>query len=140
VTSAVDQEMTLLYGSLDLSNTTDKALDKCQTTIGKAATAYLNTISKVLQKCWDAKINGKHTGECFPAVGGDGKYQSGHRQGRGEDEELDSAGPAAAPTKLCDGTHDISPTTIGFPPSARASRSRTAATTVSGRSPTSTAS
>ena len=112
--AAVDQEMTLLYGSLDLSNTTDKALDKCQTTIGKAATAFQNTISKVLQKCWDAKINGKHSGDCFQPSAGDGKYANAITKAETK-MKSSICGACGGADKACDGTNDISPTTIGFP-------------------------
>jgi hypothetical protein len=113
--AAVDQEITLLYGSLDLPSTSDKTKNKCQVTIGKATTAFLNSSSKALQKCWDAKINGKFTtGDCFNPSAGDGKYAAAIEKASTK-MKTSICKACGGADKTCDGTGDIDPTTIGFP-------------------------
>ena len=82
--AASDQAMTLYYGDIALQ-TADKALNKCQVTIGKATSAFLNSKSKILQKCWDARLNGKHGLACDGVALGDGKVHGRDRQGRSQE-------------------------------------------------------
>jgi hypothetical protein len=72
--TAAEQAAELYYDELILPSTSDKALNKCQTTIGKATAAFFNSKTKALQKCWDAKLNGKHSNSCVPPAMGDEKY------------------------------------------------------------------
>jgi hypothetical protein len=68
--AAVDQAIGLYYGSLHPSDPkAEKALNKCQQTIGKAAATFLIAKSKALQKCWDTVTKGKAFGACPAAVG-----------------------------------------------------------------------
>ncbi len=111
--SASDQAMALYYDDIVLQ-TADKGLNKCQVTIGKATSAYLNSRSKILQKCWDARINGKHTGECFPLSAGDGKYQAA--LDKAEAKKVSSICKACGGAdKVCGGMDDLTPAAIGFP-------------------------
>ena len=65
----VDEAMSLYYDQLLATNpATQKALNKCQQTIGKETSAYLIAKSKALAKCWDGVLNGKITGPCPDAL------------------------------------------------------------------------
>jgi hypothetical protein len=112
--AAIDQEITLVYGSLDLPSVDNKELNKCQVTIGKASAAYLNTSSKVLQKCWDARINGKHAGDCFPPSAGDSKYAAAIAKAATK-MQTSICKACGGADKLCDGNGDLTPAQIGFP-------------------------
>jgi hypothetical protein len=60
---AADQAIDLYYGSLNPTDPkTQKALNKCQRTIGKAAVTFLTAQSKALRGCWDGVNKGKISG------------------------------------------------------------------------------
>lgn len=66
--AAVAQAIALSYGSLSLLpgkpiTKAEKALNKCQATIGKAAATFLLAKSKALRTCW-ATVNKNGTGSC----------------------------------------------------------------------------
>jgi hypothetical protein len=66
--AAVDQAIGLYYGTLNPTNAkskdkTEKALNKCQATIGKTAAGFLAAKSKALAKCWGA-VNKAGAGTC----------------------------------------------------------------------------
>lgn len=65
---AVDQLISFLYG---ITPSTENALLKCQRAIGKNVAKFFQTKSKAMQKCWDARIKGKHSNPCPDP--GDGK-------------------------------------------------------------------
>jgi len=44
--------------------TGDKVLNKCQSTISAEASKFLQAKSKILQKCWDSRLSGKHNDSC----------------------------------------------------------------------------
>jgi hypothetical protein len=63
--AAVDEAIDLYYDDLEPSDpVTQEALNKCQQAIGKAVSKYLQAKDKVLQKCWDARLNLKHSDVC----------------------------------------------------------------------------
>ncbi len=109
--AASDQAMTLYYGSLALPSS-DKTINKCQKTIGKAASSFLNSQSKALQKCWDAVIKGTFPGPCPDP--GDGKAHAAIDKA---ENKMKSAicKACGGPDKTCDGTGDLTPAQIGFP-------------------------
>ncbi|MCC6849397.1 MAG: hypothetical protein IT294_12930 [Deltaproteobacteria bacterium] len=112
--AASDQAMTLAFGGINLQNA-DKTLNKCQVTIGKATTAFLNSASKAFQKCWDARINSKHTGDCFSPNAGDGKYAAAIQKAK--DKQTSSICKACGGAdKACGGIDDLTVAAIGFPP------------------------
>ncbi len=53
---SVNQAIDLYYPSGRPSSTGNKALNKCQATIGKASATFLAAKSKALAKCWGTKI------------------------------------------------------------------------------------
>ncbi len=124
---AVDQAVTLYYGDLALPSTTDKTLNKCQQTIGKATAAFLATKSKALQKCWDAVNKGAVTGPC-PSPG-DGKALGAIDAAEakkiaaickacgGADKKCDQTvnGPNGTTVPGSGGSDDETPAAIGFP-------------------------
>ncbi len=112
---ATDQAMSLYYGDLVPGTQANKTLNKCQVTIGKAASAFLNSKSKALQKCWDARLNGKHGGDCFSPSAGDGKYAAAITKAQDKMEER-SARRAAVPTRSAvGGTTSPSPRSASTP-------------------------
>jgi len=69
---AIDQAIALPYDSLvptDPRDKADKARNRCQATIGHAATTFLTAKSKALTKCWLAVSSGNATGSCPEADG-----------------------------------------------------------------------
>ena len=111
--SASNQTMTLAFGSINLQNA-DKVLNKCQGTIGKATSALLNATSKALQKCWDARINGKITGDCFSPSAGDGKYAAAIQKAKAKQQAAICKACGGA-DKACGGGDDLTVAAIGFP-------------------------
>jgi hypothetical protein len=110
--AAVDQAMDLYYDALALPSADD--LNTCQVTIGKATTAFLRSKSKALQKCWDARMTGKHGGDCIEPNVGDAKYQAAILKAEAKKRAL-ICKACGGPDQLCDGVDDIAPPTIGFP-------------------------
>jgi polyhydroxybutyrate depolymerase len=111
---AVNQAMELYAGALNVENPIlDKTLNKCQQTIIKATQAFLNSKSKALQKCWDARLNGKHMADCPDP--GDGKAAAAIQ--KAEQKKIDSICKACGGAdKVCGGGDDLTPTQIGFAP------------------------
>jgi hypothetical protein len=124
--AASDQAMTLYYGDLNLPSSSNKALNKCQKTIGKATSSFLNSKSKALQKCWDAVLKGNATAPC-PAPG-DGKAAAAIAKAEtkkisaickacgGADKACDATVVAvsAPPVVGSGGSDDLTPAAIGF--------------------------
>ena len=128
--SAVDRPLNLAYGDLELPS--DGALNKCQKAIGKATSRFLSSKSKALQKCWDARLNGKHGNSCVPPAVGDGKYLAAIQ--KAETKKVDTVCKACGGgDKKCDadvntglivsggatvvgtgGSDDLTPAAIGF--------------------------
>jgi hypothetical protein len=111
---AADQAISLYYDSLVPATTGD--LNKCQVAVGKATSAYLNSSSKALQKCWDAKLNGKigPSANCIDPNPGDGKYQAAISKAEGKKVSAICKACGGA-DKQCDGNNDFTPAQIGFP-------------------------
>lgn len=110
--AAVDQAITLYYDDLALPSTGD--LNKCQASIGKATTAFLNSKSKILQKCWDARLNGKHALLCDGVSAGDGKYLAAIAKAETKKDSTICKACGGA-DKACGGGDDFTPAQIGFP-------------------------
>jgi hypothetical protein len=63
--TATEQSLVLYYDDLvDTDPSTQKTLNTCQRTIGKETAKYLLDKEKRLQKCWDARMKGKHADTC----------------------------------------------------------------------------
>ena len=71
--AAIDQAIDLYYGSA-VPSSPGSPSNKCQIAIGKAGAAFFASKTKALGKCWDARLNGKHSNSCVPNAAGDGKY------------------------------------------------------------------
>ena len=110
---AVDQSISLSYDSLVPATTGD--LNKCQVSIGKATSAFLNAKSKALQKCWDAKLNGKlgMSATCIPPNPGDGKYEAAIAKAKTK-MATSICKACGGPDKQCGGGDDIPVANIGF--------------------------
>ncbi|HEY2387242.1 MAG TPA: hypothetical protein VGK30_09795 [Candidatus Binatia bacterium] len=106
---AVDQANALYYGSrLPSDPKTEKALNKCQSTIGKAAAAFLATKSKLLAKCF-AAVAKAGSGTCPDAKTATALAKASTKK-------------SAAIAKACEGPDktlgtgdDLTPAQIGFP-------------------------
>ncbi len=125
---AVDQAVSLYYDDLVLPSTSDKTLNKCQQTIGKASAAFLAAKTKALAKCWAAVNKGDFPGPC-PAPG-DGKAAAAIAGAEakkiaaickacgGADKGCDQAVTTPTTTVLgTGGSDDLTPAAIGFPAS-----------------------
>ena len=105
--------MTLYYDDLVPGTQADPALNKCQVTIGKANTSFLISKSKALRKCWDARLTGKHSGDCFSPSAGDGKYDAAVQ--KAADKRVASICKACGGAdKLCNTPDDLTFAAIGF--------------------------
>jgi hypothetical protein len=131
--TAVDQGIELFYDAMiDTNPVTQKDLNKCQQTIGKETTKFLLAKEKALAKCWDGRLNGKHSNACpFP---GDGKTQPAID--KAELKKIEKICKACGGAdKLCDntvtgpngtvvigsgGADDLAVVAIGFPLSCTA--------------------
>ncbi len=106
--AAVNQAMTLYYGSLDQS-ATDSAVIMCQRAIGKETSKFFAAKSKALQKCEDGVLKGTVTGPCpdgakaAPAIA---KAESKKRAG--------ICKACGGGDRLCGGGDDLSTSQIGF--------------------------
>jgi hypothetical protein len=115
--SAAEQTRALAYDDLALPSS--GALEKCQGTIGKATLAFLAAHRKALQKCWDARIRGKHGDACVPPAVADGKYQDAI--GKAEAKKLKAICKACGGAdRVCGTPDDLTPAAIGFPASCPA--------------------
>ena len=123
---AVDQVVELACDELLLPSTSDKTLNKCQQTIGKATAAFVAAKTKALAKCWDAVNKGAISGPC-PSPG-DGKADAAIAAAEakkiaaickacgGADKGCDQT--VTGPTSTVPGTggtDDLTPAAIGFP-------------------------
>lgn len=109
---AVEQAMDLYYENLILPSA-DKALKKCQVTIGKESTKFLAAKAKILQKCWDARLTGKH-GDACPDPG-DGKAVLAIAKADLK-KRTAICKACGGPDQLCGGGDDLTPAAIGFAP------------------------
>jgi polyhydroxybutyrate depolymerase len=134
--TAIEQTRALTFDDLVSTNpAVEPELNKCQQTIGKTSEKFLSAKSKILQKCWDARIKGKHGGTCPNPAGVPGtpdrkaadaiaKAESKHvaaicKACGGSDQSCDAAGttPSGASFGGSGGTGpaaDLTPVAIGF--------------------------
>lgn len=61
--AAVDREIALLYDDL-VPSPPGSALNKCQAALGRVTSKYLAARVRLLQKCWDARMKGRHGLDC----------------------------------------------------------------------------
>ena len=122
--AAVDQATGLYYDALvpdalvptDPKDKAQKALNKCQATIGRAATTFLGAKSKALAKCWMSVNAGKATGTCPDT---DGKAAGAIV--KAEAKKIAAICKACGGgDKACGGADDFTPTQIGFAPTCPA--------------------
>jgi polyhydroxybutyrate depolymerase len=68
--TGIEQARALTFDDLiETDPVLEPDLNTCQQTIGKAAEKFLAAKSKTLQKCWDARIKGKHGDTCPDPAG-----------------------------------------------------------------------
>jgi hypothetical protein len=111
--ATVDEAISLYYDDLvetDPGVKAQKALNKCQATIGSAATTFLAAKSKALQKCWAAVNAGHATGTC-PAADGKAAGVIAKAESKKVAAICKACGGA---DKVCGGGDDFTPAQIGF--------------------------
>lgn len=112
--SAVDQAMDISYGTLvptDLKKKSERALNKCQATIGRATTKFLLSRSAALAKCLLAVNGGKAVGLC-PEADNKATIAIAKAQSKQASAICKACGGA---NKACGGADDFLPGAIGFP-------------------------
>jgi hypothetical protein len=131
--AAVDQAIALYYGSL-LPSSPGSPLNKCQQAIGKAAAKFVLSKEKSVQKCWDARLTGKHNGTCpdGSAPAGTPPQKAALAIAKAEAKKISAICKGCGGTdKQCDdtvtaldgsfvlgsgGSDDLTPAAIGFAP------------------------
>ncbi len=111
--ATVGGAISLYYDDLvqtDPSVKSQKALNKCQATIGRAATSFLLATSKALAKCWEAVNAGKASGIC-PEAGSNAAGAIAKAESKQVSAICKACGGA---DKLCGGADDFTPADIGF--------------------------
>lgn len=110
--TAAAQTSALAYDDLALPSS--GTLEKCQIAVGKATSAFIGARSKAVQKCWDARIRGKHGDDCVAPALGDGKYLDAIA--KAEAKKVQAICKACGGADLvCDTPDDLTPPEIGFP-------------------------
>ncbi|MBI3770751.1 MAG: hypothetical protein HY271_19960 [Deltaproteobacteria bacterium] len=110
--AAIDQAIGLYYDALAPSDPTskdkaEKALNKCQVTVGKAATKFLVAKSKSLAKCWTA-VNKAGSGSCP-----DGAAATAIAAAESK-KQIAIKKACQGPDKVFGTADDLTPTNIGF--------------------------
>jgi len=110
--AAVGQAIQLYFGDLVSTDPrAEKALNKCQQSIGREATKFLTAKAKALSKCWKARLKGKHQNECTPP--GDTTTAAAILKAASKrDEAICKA--CGGDDKDCDSVADFSTDEIGF--------------------------
>jgi hypothetical protein len=111
---AVDRAIERYFGDLIVTDPKrEKALNKCQQSIGREATKFLTAKSKALLKCWEARLKGLHENDCTPPAAGDGKALAAIAKAVGKrDAAICKA--CGGEDKHCDRIADFTPGDIGF--------------------------
>jgi hypothetical protein len=108
--ATITQATGLLYGALQPTDPKDKALRRCQATIGKATTAFLATRTQAIAKCW-AAVSRAGGGSCP-----DSRATQAVTKARAKQAKAIQRACAGPDKKFATGD-DPTPVTIGFPPS-----------------------
>ncbi len=109
---AVDQAIATYAGAFNTGEFgTSSVANRCQQQINRAASKYIAVRSKVLQKCWDARLRGAHTNPCPDP--GDGRAVKA--LDKAESKKVGTICRACGgPDGACDGVGDLAPADIGF--------------------------
>ncbi len=89
---------------------TDKDANKCQRTILKEAWKFYQTRSKILQKCWDKRLLGKHADACpdaGAAVGSEAQKAAAKIAKAEAKQVAKTCKACGGDDKLCNGVGDI---------------------------------
>ena len=115
--AATSQANDLYAGSLFIP-TVDTGLRKCQEAVGKEGQKFQEQKAKLIQKCWDSRLKGKHGDTCPDALAADGSVAEKAAERIAKAESKMSAKLCKAcggSDKLCNGTGDYDPQSqIGF--------------------------
>jgi hypothetical protein len=119
--AAVERVRTLTFGALEPTDPkAAKVLNKCQGALGSATIGFLAAKASARQKCWDARLKGKHADDCtHPLAGADGKVEKAVTKA---EDKLTSAicKACGGDDKLCGGSADRTLVEIGTAPACDA--------------------
>lgn len=121
--SAVDQAIALYFGSLVASDPkAERELNKCQQEIGKRPQKFLAKKIGTLKKCWQSRIDGKHSDVCPDANGGHFAQNAAENIAAAEGGLIRQVCKACGGAdKLCDqSVTGVNPLTPAFPGSGNA--------------------
>jgi len=109
---AVDQAVATYAGEFASDQFgTSSAVNGCQRAINKGASKFIRSRSKILQKCWDARLRGSHSNPCPDP--GDGRAT--RSLAKAETRKINTiCRSCGGPDRLCNGVGDLSPSAIGF--------------------------
>jgi hypothetical protein len=110
VDGVVDQALGALV-STDPKDKAEKPLNKCQRAIGDAVEELFAARADAHQKCWDARLRGKHANHC--PTPGDGKADVAIADADAKLVKKICAACGGA-DKACGGLDDLTPARIGF--------------------------
>jgi hypothetical protein len=109
--AAVRQAIDLYYGALDEGQFGNgSTINRCQRAIGKETSRFFAATTKALQRCWDARLKGRHTNPC-PAPG-DGKAVA--KIAKAEARKVLRICSACGGGDGCGGSGDVTPAQVGF--------------------------
>jgi hypothetical protein len=111
---AVDQTVATATDAFD-SDTfgTSSPANRCRQAINKAVSRFAGTRAKVLRRCWDARLRGRHANPCPDP----GDEKAVGLLARAEKRTVDTICHACGGAdRLCNGAGDLTPAAIGFAP------------------------
>jgi hypothetical protein len=111
VTAGASNSLEVPLDFFALPSTSNATLNECQQTIVAELSRFVAKKTKAMRKCWDTRLSGKHMNFCP-----DGKAAT--VIAKAEAKKVAAICKACGGSDaLCDGTGDITPATIGAPPS-----------------------
>jgi len=112
--AAVNETRATIFDDLlPSSPSADKALNKCQRTLGKETIKHHKTVTKTLQKCWDKRLKGSHANPCPDPGDGSAVAKLAKAESKRSIKICKACG---GDDKLCGTNGDLSPNAIGFAP------------------------
>ncbi len=109
---AVDRTVATATGAFDPGAFgTSTPVVRCQRAINKATSRFVGSRTKVLQRCWDARLRGRHVNPCPDPGDGKAVRLLEQAEARAVDTVCRACGGA---DRRCDGVGDLSPAEVGF--------------------------
>jgi hypothetical protein len=109
---ATDQLLDLVYRA-PATNPGATAI-RCRRALGKATVKFFQAKSRILEKCWEKRINGAHGQDC--PTPGDGKATGAIASAEAKMARA-ICNACGGDDGICNGTGDVAPSAIAFPAS-----------------------